>query len=374
MVAVLVAVVRRDGRATGSGSGGFCEEYRGYGGEDTDVAATVRDLGGALFWVGGAPAHHQHHPTQDPPVQHLAAIVRNAAVFHRRWGWWPMTGWLERFRAAGPGRLRRGDVAPGPSPGPQRRRRRRRRSAARPRRRPTIAADDRCESAAAPDGAAVQRQHGPTAAAIASTSSAGTTRPICGRRRRDAAPHRGPPRSKATTGVPRHRRLRRDQPERLVPGGGHQHRRGPAHGPRRGRARPGGRARSRRRPSCGSTSRGEVLGVEGGPDQVAGGGRRAPRPPRAPGAGPSRARCGRTTAARRRPVRAPSGAGRPRCGRPRRAATQRRPLAGGEAADAVKAAEPPPASSAEVSHGVGGVCRRRHDRRPAACSARDRGR
>jgi GT2 family glycosyltransferase len=82
-------------------SGGFCEEYRGYGGEDTDVAATVRSLGGALFWVGGAQAAHQHHPVQDPPVHHLAAIVRNATVFHRRWGWWPMTGWLEQFRAAG---------------------------------------------------------------------------------------------------------------------------------------------------------------------------------------------------------------------------------------------------------------------------------
>ncbi|MEW1960324.1 galactosyltransferase-related protein [Kineococcus sp. NPDC059986] len=81
--------------------GGFCEEFRGYGGEDTDVAATVRDLGGALFWVGGADAFHQHHPTQNPPAQHLEAILRNGAVFHRRWGWWPMTGWLEQFRAAG---------------------------------------------------------------------------------------------------------------------------------------------------------------------------------------------------------------------------------------------------------------------------------
>lgn len=81
--------------------GGFCEEYSGYGGEDTDVAATVRELGGALFWVGGAHAHHQHHPVSSPPVQHLSAIVRNGAVFRRRWGWWPMTGWLERFRADG---------------------------------------------------------------------------------------------------------------------------------------------------------------------------------------------------------------------------------------------------------------------------------
>lgn len=81
--------------------GGFCEEFRGYGGEDTDVAATVRELGGSLFWVGGADAFHQHHPTRNPPVQHVAAILRNGAVFHRRWGWWPMTGWLEQFRAAG---------------------------------------------------------------------------------------------------------------------------------------------------------------------------------------------------------------------------------------------------------------------------------
>lgn len=82
-------------------AGGFCEDYRGYGGEDTDVAATVRSLGGSLFWVGGADAHHQHHPVESPPVRHLEAIVRNAAVFHGRWGWWPMTGWLERFREAG---------------------------------------------------------------------------------------------------------------------------------------------------------------------------------------------------------------------------------------------------------------------------------
>jgi len=82
-------------------AGGFCEDYRGYGGEDTDVAATVRSLGGSLFWVGGADAHHQHHAVESPPVRHLEAIVRNAAVFHGRWGWWPMTGWLERFRENG---------------------------------------------------------------------------------------------------------------------------------------------------------------------------------------------------------------------------------------------------------------------------------
>ena len=34
-------------------------------------------------------------------MHHLEAVVRNAGIFHRRWGWWPMTGWLEQFRDAG---------------------------------------------------------------------------------------------------------------------------------------------------------------------------------------------------------------------------------------------------------------------------------
>jgi hypothetical protein len=34
-------------------------------------------------------------------VQHLHDIIRNAAIFHRRWGWWPMTGWLREFERRG---------------------------------------------------------------------------------------------------------------------------------------------------------------------------------------------------------------------------------------------------------------------------------
>lgn len=79
----------------------FCEEYTGYGAEDTDLAAQVVAAGGSMFWVGGADAYHQHHRTQNPPVQHLEAILRNAATFHRRWGWFPMQGWLEEFRRLG---------------------------------------------------------------------------------------------------------------------------------------------------------------------------------------------------------------------------------------------------------------------------------
>ncbi|MGW9405755.1 glycosyltransferase family 2 protein [Arthrobacter sp. NPDC055585] len=81
--------------------GGFCEDYTGYGGEDTDFARLAGRSGVGLAWVGGARAYHQWHPTQDPPVQHLADIVRNANLFHVRWGSWPMGGWLAAFRERG---------------------------------------------------------------------------------------------------------------------------------------------------------------------------------------------------------------------------------------------------------------------------------
>jgi GT2 family glycosyltransferase len=81
--------------------GGFCERYRGYGGEDTDFAQCAAAQGISMRWVGGAHAFHQFHPTAEPPVQHVDDIVRNARIFHRRWGWWPMQGWLDAFEEAG---------------------------------------------------------------------------------------------------------------------------------------------------------------------------------------------------------------------------------------------------------------------------------
>ena len=81
--------------------GGFCEDYVGYGGEDTDFARLAVARGVLLGWVGSARGFHQHHPTQDPPRQHLDDVLRNGALFRRRWGWWPMTGWLEAFEAEG---------------------------------------------------------------------------------------------------------------------------------------------------------------------------------------------------------------------------------------------------------------------------------
>lgn len=81
--------------------GGFCEDYVGYDGEDTDFGQRLRAVGGTMLWVGGATAYHQHHPSASPPVQHLGAIVANANRFHRRWGWFPMGGWLSAFAELG---------------------------------------------------------------------------------------------------------------------------------------------------------------------------------------------------------------------------------------------------------------------------------
>jgi GT2 family glycosyltransferase len=85
--------------------GGFCEEYVGYGGEDTDFGQLAAAGGVRLDWIGGAHAYHQFHPTSDPPVQHIDDILDNAHTFFRRWGWWPMTGWLAEFERLGLARL-----------------------------------------------------------------------------------------------------------------------------------------------------------------------------------------------------------------------------------------------------------------------------
>jgi N-acetylglucosaminyl-diphospho-decaprenol L-rhamnosyltransferase len=81
--------------------GGFCERYRGYGGEDTDFGQLAATAGVRLDWIGGAHAYHQFHPSGDPPVEHVDDILANAQVFFRRWGWWPMTGWLTEFQRLG---------------------------------------------------------------------------------------------------------------------------------------------------------------------------------------------------------------------------------------------------------------------------------
>ncbi|NHU85421.1 glycosyltransferase family 2 protein [Kocuria sp. JC486] len=82
-------------------TGGFCERYTGYGGEDTDFAMLLRQEGIPMVWVGGAHAYHQWHAVSSPPVEHVDAVLRNAELFRQRWGWWPMRGWLEAFTQRG---------------------------------------------------------------------------------------------------------------------------------------------------------------------------------------------------------------------------------------------------------------------------------
>ncbi|GAB3446715.1 glycosyltransferase [Phycicoccus ginsengisoli] len=87
------------------GLGGFDEDYVGYGGEDTDFGQRIRAAGGTMLWVGGATAFHQHHEQESPPLRHRRSIVRNANVFHDRWGWFPMEGWLAELYRRGLARL-----------------------------------------------------------------------------------------------------------------------------------------------------------------------------------------------------------------------------------------------------------------------------
>lgn len=80
--------------------GGFDESFAGYGGEDTDFAFTARQKDVPLAF-SAAVMFHQHHGVHHPPLQHLESIVLNAEAFRRKWGTWPMTGWLEAFARDG---------------------------------------------------------------------------------------------------------------------------------------------------------------------------------------------------------------------------------------------------------------------------------
>lgn len=102
--------------------GGFHEDYVGYGAEDTDYGWSARARGVDLVWVGGADAFHQFHPVSQPPVEHVTDIVRNARLFHGRWGHWPMQGWLDDFARQGLVRFESGSLhllrPPAPVPVP----------------------------------------------------------------------------------------------------------------------------------------------------------------------------------------------------------------------------------------------------------------
>ncbi|MEO6881274.1 MAG: galactosyltransferase-related protein [Mycobacteriaceae bacterium] len=87
--------------ATWERVGGFHPGYTGYGAEDTDFALIAERADATLHWVGGALAHHQHHGPSGATAAHAPDIVRNARLFHRRHGWWPMEGWLLELQEDG---------------------------------------------------------------------------------------------------------------------------------------------------------------------------------------------------------------------------------------------------------------------------------
>jgi hypothetical protein len=81
--------------------GGFHEGYVGYGAEDTDFALSAARQGSQIYWVGGADAYHQHHSPSYLDPSHLSEIARNANLFHRRHGSWPMRTWIDELASRG---------------------------------------------------------------------------------------------------------------------------------------------------------------------------------------------------------------------------------------------------------------------------------
>ena len=79
--------------------GGFDENFRGYGAEDTDFAFSARDVG-VPFYLSGTYCFHQYHPVYRPPLNNFHTIIHNAKVFKEKRGRWAMESWLEDFAKA----------------------------------------------------------------------------------------------------------------------------------------------------------------------------------------------------------------------------------------------------------------------------------
>ena len=89
--------------------GGFDEDFSGYGAEDTDFGFAANKQQVDLITIN-AMAYHQYHPSYDPPLNHLEAIVKNAVKFNAKWQTWPMEGWLNKFCAMGYTRFEDGQL------------------------------------------------------------------------------------------------------------------------------------------------------------------------------------------------------------------------------------------------------------------------
>ena len=92
------------------GLGGFDESFTGYGAEDTDLGFRAAAMGIPILFSADGRAFHQRHASCDPPLSHFADIIRNAALFRRRHGVWPMRDWLDAFAGLGLIRLLNDDI------------------------------------------------------------------------------------------------------------------------------------------------------------------------------------------------------------------------------------------------------------------------
>ncbi len=81
--------------------GGMDEQFVGYGGEETDFAASAATAGVRTFRVGKARVYHQHHLISIPPLNHFHSILGNAQRFREKHGRWCMDYWLGQFRDRG---------------------------------------------------------------------------------------------------------------------------------------------------------------------------------------------------------------------------------------------------------------------------------
>ena len=81
-------------------TGGFDEDYIGYGAEDTDFAFRAQQQE-IPFGIIGARAYHQYHHVYRPPLHNLRSIVKNANTFHQKWNRWAMEKWLGEFVKSG---------------------------------------------------------------------------------------------------------------------------------------------------------------------------------------------------------------------------------------------------------------------------------
>lgn len=93
---MIFAIRRKDYERTG----GFDENFSGYGVGDIDFATRCEEAGMTLQ-ILATPILHQYHPRVDPPVNHLSDIVSNATRFKQKWGYYPLQDYLEKFAEEG---------------------------------------------------------------------------------------------------------------------------------------------------------------------------------------------------------------------------------------------------------------------------------